>query len=86
MIAGRVWLDLDNDGTINGSEVGIGSVQVDLAGAISGGGAVARSVTSNPDGSFEFVGLPPGTYRLEVTVRDKLADKEATSATLFVKS
>ncbi|BDU16637.1 SdrD B-like domain-containing protein [Lysobacter auxotrophicus] len=61
-IAGRVWLDNNNNGAIDTGENGIGGVQIDLAGVVSGGGAVARSVTTNPDGTWAFTSLPPGTY------------------------
>ncbi|MFC3814382.1 SdrD B-like domain-containing protein [Lysobacter sp. GCM10012299] len=61
-IAGRVWLDSDNNGAIDAGENGIGGVQIDLAGVVTGGGAVTRSLTSNPDGTWEFTSLPPGTY------------------------
>ncbi|MGX5731593.1 SdrD B-like domain-containing protein [Pseudoxanthomonas beigongshangi] len=61
-ISGRVWRDLDNDGVIDPSEQGIGSVIVRLTGTDLAGNAVTREVTTQPDGSYAFTELPPGTY------------------------
>jgi len=63
-IAGRVWLDTNNNGAIDAGENGIAGVQMDLAGVVSGGGAVTRTLNSNADGTFTFEDLPPGTYVL----------------------
>ncbi|WP_223675351.1 SdrD B-like domain-containing protein [Novilysobacter selenitireducens] len=63
-ISGRVWLDANNNGTIDAGEAGIDGVRIDLAGAIAGGGAIARTVTSQADGTWSFTRLPPGTYAL----------------------
>ena len=62
VIAGRVWLDADNGGTVNGSEAGIAGVVVDLTGTDSAGNAVTRSTTTDASGNYRFEGLPPGTY------------------------
>jgi hypothetical protein len=59
-IAGRVFLDRDNDGQPNGSDAGIGAVQVTLTG---GDGAV-RTATTAADGRFAFEDLPGGRWTL----------------------
>ena len=63
-ISGRVWLDLDNNGTIDASEVGIAGVVVRLTGTDLGGNAITREVTTAADGSYSFTELPPGNYTI----------------------
>jgi uncharacterized repeat protein (TIGR01451 family) len=61
-ISGRVWLDADNSGTVNGSEAGIAGVLLELSGTDSAGNAVSRSTSTDASGNYRFDGLPPGTY------------------------
>ncbi|UNK49340.1 hypothetical protein MNR01_16700 [Lysobacter sp. S4-A87] len=61
-ISGRVWLDNNNDGVINLIENGLPNEQIQLAGIVSGGGAITRSVITLADGTWSFTSLPPGTY------------------------
>ena len=61
-VSGRVWLDLDNNGAINGSEVGIAGVTVALTGTDLGGAAVSRTTTTDASGAYAFANLAPGTY------------------------
>jgi len=63
-ISGRVWEDTDNDGVIDPSEQGIGNVVVRLTGTDLGGNTITREVTTQPDGSYAFTELPPGTYTI----------------------
>jgi len=63
-ISGRVWLDADNNGAINGSEGGLAGVSITLTGTDDLGAAVNLSATTSADGSFSFPGLRPGTYTL----------------------
>lgn len=63
-ISGRVWEDTDNDGVIDPSEQGIGNVVVRLTGTDLAGNTITREVTTQPDGSYAFTELPPGTYTL----------------------
>ena len=62
VIAGRVWLDADNGGTVNGSEAGIAGVVVELTGTDIAGNAVSRTTTTDASGNYRFEALPPGTY------------------------
>lgn len=61
-IAGRVWLDRDNDGVIDAGENGIASVSVVLTGTDVNGTAVNRTVQTDSSGRYVFDGLLPGTY------------------------
>ena len=63
-ISGRVWRDLDNDGVIDPTEVGIGSVVVRLTGTDLAGNTVTRETTTQPDGNYAFTELPPGDYTI----------------------
>ncbi|MEJ1098436.1 MULTISPECIES: SdrD B-like domain-containing protein [unclassified Pseudoxanthomonas] len=63
-ISGRVWRDLDNDGVIDPTEVGIGSVVVRLTGTDLAGNTVTRETTTLPDGNYAFTELPPGNYTI----------------------
>ena len=63
-IGGRVWRDSDNDGVIDPSEDGIGNVVVRLTGTDLAGNTITREVTTQPDGTYAFIELPPGTYTI----------------------
>jgi large repetitive protein len=61
-ISGIVFLDYNNDGTFNGSDHGIGSQTLNLTGTDINSNAVNSTVTSNSDGTYDFLNLPEGTY------------------------
>lgn len=61
-LAGRVWLDPDNDGVIDASEAGIAGVTIVLTGTDQDGNPVNRTTTTAADGSYSFTGLLPGSY------------------------
>lgn len=72
-LGNRVWFDTDNDGTINGSEVGVGSVRVDLyidnggtAGVYDAGDAFVAFQTTNANGYYRFDNLPAGNYIVRI--------------------
>lgn len=66
VVTGRVWLDGDNNGVINGAEPGIAGVTVDLTGTDTGGATMTRTTVTDASGNYSFTSLPPGTY----TVRE----------------
>lgn len=69
-VGNRVWYDTDNNGQINGAEVGISGVSVSLLAqstVIVGGttytaGQVVATQTTNASGYYRFDTLPPGSY------------------------
>ncbi|MFN0186266.1 MAG: SdrD B-like domain-containing protein [Aquabacterium sp.] len=61
-INGRVWLDLDNDGVIDGNETGIAGVTLELSGQDTSGRPVTRTTVTDATGQWRFDALPPGTY------------------------
>ena len=63
VIGDRVWSDADGDGIQDPGEVGLGGVTVNLL-DLSGG--IVATTTTAPDGTYLFVGVAPGSYRVDV--------------------
>lgn len=67
-ITGTVWNDADASATVNGGEVGIENVPVDLAEDTNGNGIadpgepVVSSTLTATDGSYSFTGLNAGNF------------------------
>jgi uncharacterized repeat protein (TIGR01451 family) len=61
-IGGRVWLDANNNGLIDGTEAGIAGVTVELTGTDAANRPVARQTVTDAGGNYAFNDLPPGTY------------------------
>jgi fimbrial isopeptide formation D2 family protein len=71
----RVWFDVDADATQDGGEPGIGGVTMTLTwfgpnGALGGGDDVTVTQVTAADGSYQFVGLPAGNYRVVANTAD----------------
>src|SRR4030095_4031229 len=62
-IAGRVWLDANNNGSIDASESGIAGVTIELTGT-DANGPVSRPTTTDSTGVLSFGTLAPGVYTL----------------------
>lgn len=62
-IGDYIWNDANNNGIQDSGEVGVGGVTVKL---LDSSGTEVASTTTNADGSYEFVGVIPGDYRIEV--------------------
>lgn len=58
-IAGQVFLDMNNDGLVNGVDTGIAGQEVQL---LDAGNNVITSTNTDSDGRYSFAGLQPGTY------------------------
>ena len=61
-IGHMVWEDADDDGAIDAGEAGIPGIEVRL---LEGDRVVARTLSA-VDGTYRFVDLPEGTYRISV--------------------
>jgi uncharacterized repeat protein (TIGR01451 family) len=62
-ISGKVWVDLNNDGIIDGSEAPIAGVAVTLTGVDGAGNPITPIITyTSADGTYSFSGLAAGTY------------------------
>src|SRR5262249_26051072 len=61
-INGRAFLDLNNNGLVEATEVGIPDVLVTIVGVDINGNPVNRSTLSAFDGRYRFPDLTPGTY------------------------
>ena len=66
-LSGTVFVDNNADGTLNGTDAGVGSQPVQLTGTDLNGKAVSRSTVTAADGSYSFAGLAPGTYAVSYT-------------------
>jgi uncharacterized repeat protein (TIGR01451 family) len=62
-LSGRVYADVDDNGAVGNTELGIESVNVTL----TDGSGNETTVATKHDGSFLFVGLAGGTYSLRQT-------------------
>ncbi len=65
VIGDLIWNDLDGDGTQDPGEPGIPGVTVSVTTLVNGSPVTYTSTTA-PDGSYEFVGLPLGTFTVAV--------------------
>ena len=65
IIGNLVWNDADGDGIQDAGEAGIGGVTLQLIDAVSG--TVVAETRTAADGSYLFVGVAPGDYRIDVT-------------------
>lgn len=65
----RVWLDYDGDGVQDPTEPGLLGAKVflqDASGASITDGTGASMIETLADGLYDFVGLMPGTYQVEI--------------------
>ena len=54
-LAGRVFVDANNDKIVNTIDTGVGALTVTLSGADANGNPVNRTVPTNADGTYSFV-------------------------------
>ena len=77
-IAGRVYLDANNNGMDDGEE-GIEEVVVTLTGTDANGNAVSLTTMTDECGNYIFEDVMPGTYTLTETQPDDLLDNFETA-------
>lgn len=89
-LAGRVYHDANDDGTLNGGDTGIAGVTMTLSGITASGANICTvmavayptcSVTSAADGTYAFTGLPAGTYVLTETQPADYANRTTAAGT-----
>lgn len=61
---GSVWQDFDGDGSRDATDVGIGGETVRLRNSTDT--ADAATTTTAPDGTYRFVGITNGSYRIRI--------------------
>ena len=81
-LAGDVYVDTNNNGTIDATEPPIANVLVTLTGLDSSGNTLTESTTTNALGAYSFTGLIPGTYSLAETQPIAFADGLDTRGTI----
>jgi len=64
IVAGKVWVDENQNGIIDPSERTLGGVEVTLSGSSLGQQVPARTVVTLADGSYDFEDLGPGSYEV----------------------
>lgn len=68
-VSGKVYKDLNNDGTLNQTDSGIAGAQVTITGKASHDGTdVNLTIPTKSDGTYIFPDLPPGSYQVSYTV------------------
>ncbi len=63
-LTGVVFIDLNNDGNRQATEIGIANVVMQLSGVANNGDQVDLTVSTNSNGIFTFTNLRAGTYTL----------------------
>ncbi|WP_288381306.1 SdrD B-like domain-containing protein [uncultured Massilia sp.] len=82
-IAGRVYVDTNDNGVPDAGETGIAGVALALTGVDADGAAVRRDLVSGVDGSFRFTDLAPSNaqgYTLTETQPASHRDRKTTIA------
>ena len=81
-IAGYVFLDLNGNGTRDAGETsGLGDIQITLTLPNT---TTLTTLTSSPDGAYQFLGLAPGQYRVTMPQTAGYAATSPTSVTVDV--
>ncbi|MBU1425785.1 MAG: DUF11 domain-containing protein [Gammaproteobacteria bacterium] len=79
-LSGRVFLDYDNNGLLDGPDHGIGQQTINLTGSDINGNPVTVSTTTVSTGTYSFTGLPEGTYTVTEPVQPAGTTNGITSA------
>ena len=60
-LSGRVFADYNNNGTLEPTDNGLGGQTITLIGTDINGNPVSLTTVTQPDGTYAFAGVPPGT-------------------------
>jgi serine-aspartate repeat-containing protein C/D/E len=83
-LCGFVYRDNNNNGIRESGETGIGGVDIQLTSIESIAGAVSQTVRTQADGSYCFLSLPPGRYRVtQITQPTGFFDGKETPGTVL---
>jgi cyclophilin family peptidyl-prolyl cis-trans isomerase/protocatechuate 3,4-dioxygenase beta subunit len=80
-VKGVVYIDADNDGLRDESEVGIAGVKIKLIGTNDLGKKISLNTTTGDDGTYTFGDLRPGKYTIIETQPAKYKDGKDTTGT-----
>lgn len=64
VISGKVFLDHNNNGVMNGADLPIGGVEIVLSGTDINSSPVTRTTVTDADGQYRFDDLLPGSYTI----------------------
>ena len=80
-LAGYVYEDVNNDGTKQIADTGIGGVTITLSGTDDLGNTINQVVSTSGAGGYNFTGLRPGTYAITETQPTIYVDGKDTAGT-----
>ena len=80
-IAGSVYIDVNDNGIREASEVGISGVTITLTGTDDTGATVNRTLTTDDNGDYIFAQLAAGTYEVTQTQPEDFRDGQTTAGT-----
>ena len=81
-LAGKVYVDSNNNGVLDPSEAGIASVTLTLTGTNDLGTPVSATTTTAADGTYSFNGMRPGTYTIAETQPANFLDGKTNAGSL----
>jgi uncharacterized repeat protein (TIGR01451 family) len=81
VIAGRVYIDANRNGSFDTGELGVPGVTITLTGTDFLGGTVSRTVQTSAEGEYAFDNLLAGTYTVVESQPDDFIDGEESQGT-----
>lgn len=82
-ISGFVYRDNNDNGKRESGETGIGGIDIQIVSIDTIATAISQTVKTQSDGSYRFIGLPPGRYRVvEVAQPTGLFDGQESLGTV----
>jgi protocatechuate 3,4-dioxygenase beta subunit len=81
-LAGKVYVDANNNGALDPGEAGIGSVTLTLTGIDDQGNPVSATITTAADGTYSFNNIRPGTFKVVETQPAAYLDGQTTAGSV----